>query len=490
MRFCIALNTIVVAICITIGGCDSTPVESRAPSFSARDARQAKPDHSADARGDKSSKKLPEWGEGPPDSPEFERVSDAVNDFGFRLHREFDDSQNLVYSPYCIYEGLALTHLGAVGATAEESAELLGASNFGHFHGEVHALRQDLLRSGTGRERDADENRDSLLLWRHNKADSFRSRHMPIIKAVQARSPTELRIVNDLWFDRGLDPYPAFIREAERYYEAIPTRVDFQANPGDASRKINEKVADATDRLIPRIIDEQSIGPNTRLVQTTAVYFRAPWRREFAEGATHEEPFYLADGTSVTVDMMNSLRESRYAVLDELRVKALRLSYRSNGLDAVIVLPNEGDLKTVEESLDAAAFRRITEALDEPYLDRSYEVHIKLPKFEIDRRYELTKQLEQLGLQSTHRPQGANLSGIADTEVPLYISANVHAAHITVNEKETEAAAGFGRVGGLGSTVIPERVEFHADRPFLFFVVERSTATILYTARVMDPTAM
>jgi serpin B len=54
-----------------------------------------------------------------------------------------------------------------------------------------------------------------------------------------------------------------------------------------------------------------------------------------------------------------------------------------------------------------------------------------------------------------------------------------------VNEEGTEAAAATGITVGIVS--LPPQVR--ADRPFLFFIWDRVTESVLFLGRVSDPTA-
>lgn len=78
----------------------------------------------------------------------------------------------------------------------------------------------------------------------------------------------------------------------------------------------------------------------------------------------------------------------------------------------------------------------------------------------------------------------ADFSGINGAR-DLRLSAVVHKAFVDVNEAGTEAAAATGVV--VGPTSIPEPAEIHLDRPYVFFIRDLGTSTILFFGRVEDP---
>jgi serpin B len=71
------------------------------------------------------------------------------------------------------------------------------------------------------------------------------------------------------------------------------------------------------------------------------------------------------------------------------------------------------------------------------------------------------------------------------TDEKLKINDVLHQSFIDTNEEGTEAAAVSGMAAGAGMLPL---VEVILDRPFLYFISEFSTATILFMGRVGDPT--
>jgi serpin B len=69
----------------------------------------------------------------------------------------------------------------------------------------------------------------------------------------------------------------------------------------------------------------------------------------------------------------------------------------------------------------------------------------------------------------------------------LYISAVIHKAFVAVDEEGTSAAA--ATAVAMAEMAMPaEPLEVRVDRPFLFFIRDIPTGTILFAGRVLDPT--
>jgi len=86
--------------------------------------------------------------------------------------------------------------------------------------------------------------------------------------------------------------------------------------------------------------------------------------------------------------------------------------------------------------------------------------------------------LTRMGMGVAFDPFRADFNHISD--IPLFIALLKQNAVIQVDEEGTEAAAvttiGFNVTSAGPGHTIP----FHVDRPFLYFIKEKSTGTILF----------
>ena len=82
---------------------------------------------------------------------------------------------------------------------------------------------------------------------------------------------------------------------------------------------------------------------------------------------------------------------------------------------------------------------------------------------------------------------GADFTGMS-TQADLAITDILHKAFILLDESGTEAAAATAVI--VGETSVPTAdVVLTIDRPFLFFIRDNPTGSILFAGRVLDPTA-
>ena len=112
------------------------------------------------------------------------------------------------------------------------------------------------------------------------------------------------------------------------------------------------------------------------------------------------------------------------------------------------------------------------------------EVKVYLPKFRLETDYLLSDTLKNMGMSQAFSPS-ADFSGISESE-GLMIGEVVHKAFVEVDEKGTEAAAATAVIFSLTAAPMPGIV-LNVDRPFIFYIRDVPTGTLLFVGRVLDP---
>jgi serpin B len=147
----------------------------------------------------------------------------------------------------------------------------------------------------------------------------------------------------------------------------------------------------------------------------------------------------------------------------------------------LVVLPKGQSLAAVENSLAGNGLSDLKSQLT------SQRVMVGFPKFRLETEYSLAKNLKEMGMPVAFSDK-ADFSGM-DGVGNLVISEVVHKAYIDVNEEGTEAAAATGVImyGDAMSTPVDPVPVFYANHPFIFFIQDKDTGTILFMGRVVNP---
>lgn len=110
----------------------------------------------------------------------------------------------------------------------------------------------------------------------------------------------------------------------------------------------------------------------------------------------------------------------------------------------------------------------------------NYHVDLYLPRFKVEKTYDLKDTLIALGMVDAFSTQRANLSGMTEKN-NLMVSKVIHKSFVEVTEEGTEAASSTGV--SVIVTSAPT-YSFHCDHPFLFFIKHNKTNSILFLGRV------
>jgi serine protease inhibitor len=175
--------------------------------------------------------------------------------------------------------------------------------------------------------------------------------------------------------------------------------------------------------------------------------------------------------------------ETNLDVLKTDNATIVDLPYGQGNYTFVVVLPDEGVTPAeVASGLDAEKWQDLMGQLK----NKTTEVHLSLPKFEYKYKRLLNEDLKTLGMGIAFDNQLADFSNIADLQ--LYVSKVLHQTYIKTDEEGTEAAA--ATVVEIGETSTgPNWINIDINRPFLYFIREISTGTIVFMGKVEDPLA-
>jgi len=367
--------------------------------------------------------------------------------FAFNLYQALKDNPgNLFYSPYSITQALAMTYAGASGKTQQQMAAALQFTlPDSRLNAALNAVDEELAAAG---------------------------------KSQDEQNAFKLAMVNALWGQSGYTFQPDFLDVLSKYYGAGMHTLDFVKNQEASRQAINQWVSQQTNQRIQDLIARGVITPNTRLVLTNAIYFKASWQKQFEKSQTADGTFFMARDSPVQVPMMHG--SAMYGYVKENGATVVELPYSNADFSMVIVMPDADTLGQFEQSLDASKIAALITGLQQT------EVDLTMPKFSFDDSFSLAKPLQGLGMTDAFTPGVADFSKIDGGKGQLFIQDVVHKAFIAVDEQGTEAAAATGVV--IGITAMPAKsAKVVIDHPFLFLIRNNQSGAILFIGRVVNP---
>lgn len=376
------------------------------------------------------------------------------------------NSGNLFFSPASISTALAMTLAGARGETAQELRTALQLTQEGsQLHESFQRLRSETRTGGV-----------------------------------------ELDVANQLWGKAGYHFLAPFLETIRDCYGGGLQSVDFQGEPAATADQVNEWVSQATRGKITEVISPLSFHELTRLILVNAIYFKGGWEDEFEPELTKDQTFYLAGDQQTSVPMMHQTGSFGYFENETLQV--LELPYRQRDVAMQLVKHDDGSVEVLQEEIPGGGSdfsmcillprerdglstleQEIQQITLQKWLNMDYqEVIVSLPRFRLEKEYDLNAPLESLGVKQAFQPKAADFFCMSDDPEGLFIGSVLHKTFVEVNEQGTEAAAltEMIMVGGCARDEEPPKV-FCADHPFLFLIRDRQTGWIYFMGRFNQP---
>lgn len=361
------------------------------------------------------------------------------NDFAIRLFRQARDERSSIMSPLSITYALGMMNNGAAGQTQQEINDVLGFGETG-----ADAINQFCRKMLT----------ESGQLDKETRVDIANTIY-----------------VNNHW---GYELKEPFIQKANEYYEAQPETRDFY--DGITRDVINQWGSDHTEGMIKEILSKDGFNQDAVSYLLNALYFKGTWVTKFDPNNTKEESF---NGGAI-VPMMHIpcvMGGAEFDYTSNNLYQAIKLPYGNEAYLMTVILPQED--KTIEDVLDQM------DGQNWQFHGRGTIVDLKLPRFETEASIDLKPVMSALGMPTAFNPDFADFSDFCN--VPTYIGLMKQVAKINVNEEGTEAAA----VTIIECTSgMPDIADFHATRPFIYIISERSTGIIFFIGQYMGDITM
>ena len=376
---------------------------------------------------------------------------EAGNTMSFKFLKEIYCGENLICSPLSLQYAIAMAANGASGETLQEIIDFLGYGEEG-----IDALN---------------EYSKTLL------------EQLPDVDLDVTLKVTDALLVND-----DFPLLPSFKKTVEESFYAAVDNMDF-SDPQQIAARINEWAKRNTNGFIDKVIEPSEISADAVAYIMNALYFKAKWAGDeyspmFREEGTKSENFTLYDGKTTKAAMMRNTRYHEYAEMDGYKV--LVLPYANRKFNMYILLPDENNIEGLIEKLQTSSWTDIL-----ANLKQDAEVHVKLPKFNIENKHNLNDALNGLGVRKAFEPASAEFNGMftPKDDYNYWISKVIQKSRISVSEWGTEAGSVtvVEMDGATDAGPGPKEVYFYADHPFVFIIGEETSGTILFEGVVMQP---
>ncbi len=373
-----------------------------------------------------------------PTAPQSE-IADNKNDFACNLFRtiyeQHQGESSIIMSPISVSYLLGMLNAGAEGETQRQITDVLGLD------GSVKEINNYFKKV--------------------------------MDEASSVDSTVTIKIANSINVNsaRGYHLIPKYKENMQKSYNAQIDAFDFT---NDRNVDIINNWCNAhTDGMIPTIIDR--LDPQAAMYLLNAVFFKASWTDKFDPNDTRNRIFTKQDGTILEHKMMHIATKAAYGSNNLYQM--LSLPYGNGNYSMYVLLPHKGI--TIDDIIQSLSSQQLEQQRTEEM--SVHNVDILMPRFTTESEIRLEQVLSSMGM-----PQAFNLAAQFSKmikEEELWVSMMKQKAKIEVNEKETKASAvtiAQGVTKSLTGGSRPKYMEFHATRPFVYYIVDNSTGTIYF----------
>uniref|UniRef100_H3A3F5 Serpin domain-containing protein n=1 Tax=Latimeria chalumnae TaxID=7897 RepID=H3A3F5_LATCH len=300
----------------------------------------------------------------------------------------------------------------------------------------------------------------------------------------QRNASYQLKLANRLYGEKTFKFVADFLRPTKEFYGAELEAVDFSNAPEMTRQQINSWVENKTEGKIQKLLAEGILNNLTRLVLVNAIYFKGNWEKKFDASHTHDRPFKLNKKLKTKGKKSQHQKKKKvFTYYYEIRLLILFFKIQSNIFARIVLVPGPKSIKetTCRKIERELTYDKLMDWINPEKMDEN-EVTVMLPRFKLEKNYDLNSVLISLGIQDAFSNSQADFSGMSGAK-DLFLSKVVHKSFVEVNEEGTEAAAATGAVMMLRSLPL----QIIADHPFLFFIWHNKTCSILFYGRFSSP---
>ncbi|XP_064074649.1 ovalbumin-related protein X-like [Vanessa tameamea] len=223
-----------------------------------------------------------------------------------------------------------------------------------------------------------------------------------------------------------------------------------------------------------KIIFKQNDFKDATMIINNVIYFNGKWKSTFNASHTKEKIHYKKN-ISYREKVMRQRLNLPYSNMDSMNANISELAFVDDDKYCLLlIIPyHDTDIKGVYRKFNHVSLKDIFGKLQSDVNKFGLrDIDLSLPSFRIKSSVLLNDPLNYFGIFDSFEPGLDNFRGI--TKEGIYISSVEQRAVIFCTESGVIAGAA---TIGLDCNYIPE---LEAEQPFIFYIVEKSTQTILF----------
>lgn len=337
-----------------------------------------------------------------------------------------------------------------------------------------------LLAEAAGHESDT---KKELELVYSNIRKPFAARDLvkKALKSLNSKDDeNQLNFGTKIFVDDIVNPRQRFKSIAESVYLTKVEKLTFKQSLNAVSI-INDWCSMVTNGHIKNLVQESDVK-SSDIIMVNSMYFKGLWRQPFKVNETIHGLFLLSTNQHIKTQYMRQTNIFYYLDSSILKAKLLRIPYKGKKFSMILVLPHENnEINEVIINMNNTILQRAEWLMDE------VEVNIAIPKFKINFKIELKTILKKIGINEIFSEDASlPLLNRSTGTNKIRVSNIVQKSGFSIDE-EGSIAFVASQVELVNKFGVGKIREFIADRPFLFYIQDESTGTLMFAGKVMNP---
>jgi serpin B len=207
------------------------------------------------------------------------------------------------------------------------------------------------------------------------------------------------------------------------------------------------------------------------------LYFKAKWKIPFEKENTKQDKFFINEKEKINISFMNQ-RNIKLPYYENNELQMLEISYEKDRVSLFVVLPKKNN-KIDDLNINA---KNVTEWIKKR--QKKMIARLSIPQLKINTEFSAKSILQQIGLNSVFAEKG-NLDKISQN---LLLSDVIQKTFLEINENGTQATAvTTTKLKETAMQTDKNAIQFIANKPFIYFIKEKSTNAILFIGELKNP---
>ncbi|XP_045507106.1 ovalbumin-related protein X-like [Colias croceus] len=319
--------------------------------------------------------------------------------------------------------------------------------------------------------------KELLKVTKYHRNRCYQRRYRQIINGMYKDLKYVTKRSNVIAINHLLDIKKSFINETLKNKDTKILMLNFN-KVEEATDKVNKIVQASMNGIIDDVIDEEDLK-YTIFVMADTAYFKSDWLWPFNPAYTSRQTFHSEKGNAIgEVEMMKSVAYYKLTDVPFIHAKVLEIPFKPNKLSMLVFLPEKGSIRDIYYKMKEIRFGTISSLFERvgPRL-----ITVKLPRIKISTVVKNIPELVyDMGVKRVFYPDIADLRGITDSKI--HVSSMSQAVDVEITEKGARAIIAEYLTSKGGSDI-----EFVANRPFAFLIVDWKTEIILFAGTYSYP---